>query len=744
MAGVGNSHQDVDIDLGQLFVAVWRRRRRILLATVAVGALAFLGAQMISPTYRSETRLLIETRTPNFSGQGTTANPVETAQPFDELDIVSQVQLLRSVDLIKQVARDMKLYDLKEFDPDTHPSAITDVLVLLGLKKNPLDLPPEERVLKAFQEKLEVYQVEKSRVIGVEFTSEDPKLAAAIPNAIAKVYLQLQSGAKLDSNSEAARWLEPEIANLREKVQDAEKKVADYRSQSDLFNANGTESFATQQLNDISAELTRVRGEKADAEAKAENVRAALAAGKPTDVLEVVLNSPVVQRLKETETTTRAQLSDLSTTMLEGHPRLKALRAQLAGVRDQIASESRRVVASLEGQANVARLKETQLLQQLNALKANSARAGESEVGLKALEREAVAQRQLLETYLARYREATTRLEKNASPADGRVISTATEPQEAHFPKVLPITIVAALATMVLSAIIVMIGELFSGRALRPVGAVPVVVVRRDEDAESAEAEANDAAEVVVVTPAQVAVVPASLLDVEVDEALSNEMQAAADQAVAEAETIPAGPAEEAEADFTIQAVASYLRDARVRVAIAISPTGDDGSTATVMLAREMAETGRKVILLDMTGSACPTRLMAARKDLAGITDLLCGEAAFADTIHPDRLSDADIIPQGNCDVRQAMRGADRLAMITDALADVYDIVIVECGPANAEGVARISRQGDHEIILSAPHPDEADLAGIMAAFEKAGYADLVLMSGLRIAESEARDRSAA
>jgi len=179
-------------------------------------------------------------------------------------------------------------------------------------------------------------------------------------------------------------------------------------------------------------------------------------------------------------------------------------------------------------------------------------------------------------------------------------------------------------------------------------------------------------------------------------------------------------------------------------VAIAISPTGDDGSTATVMLAREMAETGRKVILLDMTGSACPTRLMAARKDLAGITDLLCGEAAFADTIHPDRLSDADIIPQGNCDVRQAMRGADRLAMITDALADVYDIVIVECGPANAEGVARISRQGDHEIILSAPHPDEADLAGIMAAFEKAGYADLVLMSGLRIAESEARDRSAA
>lgn len=736
MSGVNNSHQDVDIDLGQLFLAVWRHRARILVATGVVGALAFVGANLISPTYRSETRILIEARTPNFSSQGTTV-AAEAGPVFDELDIVSQVQLLRSVDLIKQVARDMKLFDLKEFDPDTSPSVFSDILVLLGLAKNPLDLPPEERVIKAFQEKLEVYQVEKSRVIGIEFTSEDPKLAAAIPNAMAKVYLSLQSGAKLDSNSEAARWLEPEIANLREKVEDAEKKVADYRSKSDLFSANGTDSFATQQLNDISAELTKVRGEKADAEAKAENVRAALAAGKPTDVLEAVLNSPVIQRLKESETTTQAQLNDLSTTLLDGHPRLKSLRAQLAGIRQQIAGESRRVAASLESQANVARLKESQLEQQLNVLKSNSARAGEDEVGLKALEREAVAQRQLLETYLARYREATTRLEKDASPADGRIISTATEPQEAHFPKIMPITIVAALATLVLSAIIVMLSELFSGRALRPVNA--------QASGFEEEAMAAEASQPLPPLPQRRLRddydVPASLLDVEPDAELVEEMALAVGTPP---EAVAPELAPEPENDFSIQAVAGYLIDARVRIAIAISPSGDDGSTATVMLARELAEAGRKVVLVDMTGSACPTRLMAARRDLAGITDLLCGEAAFSETIHSDRLSSADLVPQGNCDIRQAMRGADRLAMITDALADVYDVVVVECGPANAEGVARLSRNGDHEIILSAPHPEETDLAGIMAAFEKAGYADLVLMSGLRMPERDVKDRSAA
>ncbi len=90
-------------------------------------------------------------------------------------------------------------------------------------------------MLGEFAKKLQVYQVDKSRVIAIQFSSKDPALANAIPNAIADVYLSLQAGAKLDTTNETAKWLEPEIANLREKVRDAEAKVAEYRSQSDLF-----------------------------------------------------------------------------------------------------------------------------------------------------------------------------------------------------------------------------------------------------------------------------------------------------------------------------------------------------------------------------------------------------------------------------------------------------------------------------------------------------------------------------
>jgi uncharacterized protein involved in exopolysaccharide biosynthesis/Mrp family chromosome partitioning ATPase len=712
MPGVNDGHQDVDIDLGGLFRAIWRRRGRVLLATVAFGGLAFIGANLMSPEYQGEARLLIESRQAEFSGANQ-AQPQTGDSQFDESGISSQVQVLRSADLIKQVARDMKLYELPEFDPTTNPSAISDVLVMLGIKKNPLDLPPEERVLKEFQKKLQVYQVEKSRVIAMQFTSEDPKLAAAIPNAMAKVFLSLQSGAKLDSNSEASRWLEPEIANLREKVRDAEAKVADYRSSSDLLLTGETGgTFATKQLNDISTELARVRGERANAEARAENVRTALASGRAVDTLNDVVASPMIQRLKETESNIQGQIADLSTTLLDGHPRLKGLKSQLQGIRTQIISETRKILGSLENEANVSQLRERQLMAQLNTLKANSAKAGEDEVGLRALEREATAQRQLLETYLARYREATSRSGENAAPADARVISQAVEPTEVSFPKVLPITIVAGFAAFLVSCVMIMLSELFSGRALRPVGR------REDEVFDEEPAQFQPVAEP-VIRPVPVEAAPAVAREPVM-------------VAPVESKPEPAEPEFDApeEDDFSIASVADHLSVDDVRVAISVSPAGDEGSVNAVALARLVAEEGRKIVLIDLTGSACPTRLMTETADLAGITNLLAGEVPFTETIHADRLSDAHIIPQGDADPVLAMRGIERLQMIIDALANAYDTVLIECGPADAVAISRVTRARDTKIIISAPSVANEEIIELITGFGEAGFGEIVLMTG--------------
>ncbi|MBB3314173.1 exopolysaccharide transport family protein [Rhizobium sp. BK181] len=715
MSGV-SGNQDVDIDLGQLVRAVWARRLKVLAITALGAGVAFTGAKMISPKYRSETRILIEPRAPAFANaQAADAN----AGPLlDELNIASQVQLLQSADLIKQVINSQKLYDLPEFDAAANGSALTDILVALHLKKNPYENPPEERVIDAFTERLQVYQVPGSRVIGITFTSKDPKLAAVIPNAMAAVYLATQSGAKLASNSEATRWLEPEIQNLRQKVNDAEQKVAEYRAEHGLLPTNGGANFPTQQLNDISAELTRVRGDRANAEARAQSVRNALSAGEASDTLQDIMSSQSMQRLKSTESGLQSQISDLQTSLLNNHPRLKSLRAQLSDIKAQIRQETQKILASIENEAKVSAVRQRELEQQADKLKANSAQAGEDEVGLNALTREAAAQRQLLETYLSRYREAASRADKNSSPADARVVSKAIQPVDPYFPKLAPIVVVAALATLIMTSIAIMLAELFSGRALRPVGSP-------EEDARE---EADEPTATTSVSPKRIAT--PSLLATPADGEPPAETQE--DEPVVEA------------SEFSIASVSDYLRGSRAPLAIAISPTGDDGSAATVSLARKLAEDGSRVILVDMTGSGLPTDLMAEDRSMLGITDLLCGDAAFGDTIHGDSRSDAHFIPQGISDPHRAMRGAARLSLLLDALVSAYDLVIVECGAADVAGVSRLTQSKDVEIILSMPEIVEQEFVTAMTEFEAAGYERVVLMSdGSEPIESALSQRAA-
>lgn len=682
MSGMG-ANQDADIDIGQLFGAVWERRRRILATTALVAVLAFAGASLMTPEYKAETRVLIEAR-----GSGT-GEPAQGANEpvLDQFNIASQVQLLQSADLIRQIARDLNLSSRKEFDPEAS-ALLPDFLVLLGLKQNPLDLPAEDRVLKAFREKLQVYPLEGSRVIAVEFSSADPKLSADIPNRMADVYLSMQSKSKRDTLSEAAGWLEPEITALRTRVAAAERKVADYRSSAGLFQSGDNTSFSAQQLSGMSSELARVRGERANAEARAQNVRAALEKGSGYDTMGDIVGSAMIQRLKENQSLVEGEISQASITLLEGHPRLKALRAQLSGIRRQIETESRKILTSLEGEASVARLREQQLMQQLGGLKADSARAGEEEVGLRVLEREAAAERQLLETYLARYREAASRVEGNAMPADARIVSTAIEPAEPYFPKVIPITIVLALASLILQAVGIIVVALFSGRGLRPAG-------------ERATVELQPVSRPVALPEAGAV--------------------AAADR---RAELLnPQGPLP------GLASVRDYLMRRGDAVAIIVSPEGDDGSTASVILARELAGQRRSVVLLDLSVTACPTRLMAQTPQQAGITDLLCGSAAFGETIHPDRLSSAHIVPKGQADPTDAMRGADRLGMIIDALAGAYEIVLVECGATETDNIDRLMRAHQAQIVLSMGGASAERIEQAKAQYEKAGYPDALIMT---------------
>ena len=182
---------------------------------------------------------------------------------------------------------------------------------------------------------------------------------------------------------------------------------------------------------------------------------------------------------------------------------------------------------------------------------------------------------------------------------------------------------------------------------------------------------------------------------------------------------------------LSVNDVADFLsmRGAKPIVAL-LSPSGDDGSTASVMLARSISELGQSVVLVDMTASGCPTKLMSQEPDLSGISDLLFGDTAFGEAIHHDRLSSAHIVPKGVAQPRNAIRLIERLTMVLNALSDSYDTVLLEFGAADIAGVVTLLKYIDAEVILSLPGSDSAAKAEIQLELQAHGYADVMVIGG--------------
>ena len=736
MSGAHTSTNDVDVDLGRLFSSLARGWRRILGVALVLTGLAFLFAWLATPLYQAETRLLIETRESVFTRPDSTDDSSRTI--LDEEGVTSQVEVISSADILKQVARQLNLTGRPEFDEAANLSIIDRVMIVAGLKSDPSEIPPEERVLKAFREKLSVYRVDKSRVIVIEFSSEDPKLAAEVPNLIADTFIAVSRDAKQLSNSDATDWLKPEIEDLTRRVKEAEAKVAAYRSQSDLLIGQNNEVLATQQLAELSTELSRVRAARGAAEANAQGVRAALENGASLDSVPEVLSSGLIQRLRERQVQLQADIADLSTTLLDNHPRIRALRSQSADLERQIRLEAQKVLRGLQAEARTAQLREDQLVAQLNQLKAASARAGDQQVELRALEREAAAQRELLESYLTRYREAASRNERSYLPADARVFSRATVPAEPYFPKIIPIVGAAFVASLLIMAVVTLLQELFSGRAMRPAQGAAVAPVGevampapRPAAAAGGDPEGARPAKPAVAAPEKLVVAKAA--DPVVEPVAKPVAAPAARSRIDPVEpTQPTSSIEPSEkivpepqrpslGEVSIAGAAEKLIAGGATRAIFVSPEGDEAAAAAVLVAREVADSGLRVLLLDLTASGAASLPMLESSSYSGITNLLAAEAQFTDVIHADLYSDCHVIPVGTADPARAMRAIDRLPIIMNSLTTAYDVVVVECGPADAEAIRRLV-SGATEVMVSVLEPGDASVREVASELEARGY----------------------
>ncbi len=154
-----------EIDLGALGRALWRKKFLIAGLTLLAAAIAFAAVNLITPRYKSEARVLIETRE-NIFLRPDAERTIERGTTVDQEAVTSQVQLILSRDLAREVIKKLKLAERPEFDPVlAGPSLLRTLLSLTGIIKDPMAMTPEERVFKSYFERLSAFQVEKSRVI---------------------------------------------------------------------------------------------------------------------------------------------------------------------------------------------------------------------------------------------------------------------------------------------------------------------------------------------------------------------------------------------------------------------------------------------------------------------------------------------------------------------------------------------------------------------------------------------------
>lgn len=730
MVGTGQEQrrdEDVALDLSGILAAIWRRRLSVLVVTAVAGLGAFGILWSIPPTFQAETKILIENRSVDLRQN---AGSGEDRTLIDQEGVASQVQLLLSRDLARQVAQAEGLADKPEFD-GSRGSLVGSLLAGAGLADDPMRLAPEERVLDAFAKRLQAYRVEGSRVVVVEFSSEDPELASRVANAVVETYMSMQSEAKRRTSEDQTRWLGEEIETLSRKVREAESAVEAYRSDNDLFVGENNASLARQQMSALTGNLTILESERDAIRSRVDLLKGLLSSGGDLTEAAEGLDTEVFRELRNREAGLRATMSERAVTLLPAHPQMRAIAAQIEEVRRLQRAEGRRILAGLENDLKIAEQRIAALSETLEQRKGTSAQNSESEVELRALERDAASQRELLKGLMDRYREAVARQNAETMPADARVISRAAPPVEPTFPKVGPLTVVATIAGLLLSMAWIVTAEFLSGRALKPIASTPPVpvaveplVALQPSDAGSRAApphiaQPGAAADSGSAHPPTIedeirATVFRSLEPQPVASPIVSPLSEVPTPAIADAPTDastlqrarPAGPVLTSDLP-TMQAL--ILADGTTRMAVMGIQSAFSVEAAVAALASGATASGAKVVVVDTVPSH-------AGIGGPGLSDLVRGEAPFSDVIRRNPATRAHEIGVGRRPLDAAMLTGPEMMTLIDALEHTYDLVVLDLGVIDGEpGRFQLVSHVEHTILVGeAADPDVARLHGLL------------------------------
>ena len=431
---------EAELEFGEVLAGLFRQRY-LLLAFVLLGLVVGLFTALTAKKKYSASA------TVEFAQPGARALGIE--DPSYNAGELSTLELLNT-ELKTQVSEitddDTTLAVIEQLHLDRYkPYAIPADLSRsdpLGRERGlPLEQAPHqrERVLKLFQQNLAVDVVKGTRLLNITFTDGDPERAAAVANAVVAASIGQTSGRRHSAFSQVSTWLTDQLASLKQRVEDSQKRAEDYASlnEKDLagmtasvpgsIGRNGqsqttgtSESVPVSRLLTLNSELTNAQvariakeaiyrvAQSGDPEAVLSLANSSLAAGGGADTSLVPGNGglALLQRLREQQVQTSVQMATAATKYGAKNQVMVEYRRQQAAIDTQMQAELARIRDRARSDLDLAIRAESGLRAQVTAQQGEVSQWTTKADHLLLLQGEAASSRELYQDLYAKLQES--------------------------------------------------------------------------------------------------------------------------------------------------------------------------------------------------------------------------------------------------------------------------------------------------------------------------------------------------
>lgn len=415
-------HAEDRLDLKTIWRAMARHRRVILGLTALCTLAAGLYTLRITPQYESTVMLQIDRAAQKVVGFNNEVE-VEDGPLSEQLQLRTQVELLKSRSLAERVIEEMGLYKPGAASP---PAAVGEGHPAVAAANGPLDkatallgvwlarlhalvapAPPDANTLSRasalaqFQQSLTVEPVRNSRLVQISVRNADPELAAGIANTTARAFLATHIERKLESSLYARQFLEEQIRQTKAKLEESERVINTYAKKNEILNLGEKGSATTQTFVDFSAALAQAEQDRIKAETLYNQVRL-----NPESAPQAVVNE-AIRAYKEQRARLEADYAKNRSVFKPDYPSMVQARAQIAELDGRIKTEVNNILASIQGQYLAAKRTEDQLRSKVASSRAEVLSVQDRSVDMNLLSRELDTNRQVYDSLLQRLKEVS-------------------------------------------------------------------------------------------------------------------------------------------------------------------------------------------------------------------------------------------------------------------------------------------------------------------------------------------------